>query len=97
VDSTSDFLMIWLQTQMIAVLPMTMAITAMTAGGEEITTWNLSGVVPVKWSGPSLDVMSNNVATETLEIAYQEIIGLGAIGAALSGALSISASASVSF
>jgi len=68
----------------------TMAITAMTAGGEDITTWNLAGVVPVKWTGPSLDVMSNNVATETLEITYQEIIGLGGLGGMLAGALSVS-------
>jgi phage tail-like protein len=97
VDSTSELLMIWLQSNMIAVVPQTMAITAMTAGGEEITTWNLAGVVPVKWSGPSLDVMSNNVATETLEITYQEIIGLGALGGMLSGALSVSASVDISF
>jgi phage tail-like protein len=82
---------------MIAVMPQTMSITACTAGGEEITTWNLSGVVPVKWSGPSLDIMSNNIATETLEVTYQEIIGLGAAGAALSGALTVSATAGVSF
>jgi phage tail-like protein len=94
VDSNSPLLMIWLQTQMIAVLPQTMAITACTAGGEDITTWNLAGVVPVKWSGPALDVMSNNVATETLEVTYQEIIGLGAFGGALAGALSVSASVS---
>ncbi|MCJ7712603.1 MAG: phage tail protein, partial [Chloroflexi bacterium] len=73
------------------------AIAACTASGEEIATWNLAGVVPVKWSGPSLDVMSNNVATETLEIAYQEIIGLGALGGMLAGALSVSASVDVSF
>ena len=59
VDSTSALLMIWLQSNMIAVVPQTMAITACTAAGEEITTWNLVGVVPVKWSGPSLDIMSN--------------------------------------
>lgn len=97
VDSTSPLLMMWLQSNMIAVLPQTMAITAMTAGGGEITTWNLAGVVPVKWSGPTLDLMSNNIATETLEITYQEIIGLGALGGLLAGALSISASANVSF
>jgi len=94
VDSTSQLLMFWLQSNMIAVVPQTMSITAMTAGGEEITTWNLSGVVPVKWTGPSLDIMSNNVATETLEITYQEILGLGALGGMLAGALSISASVS---
>lgn len=97
VDSTSGLLMLWLQSNMIKVIPQTMAITAMTAGGEEITTWNLAGVVPVKWTGPSLDVMSNNVATETLEIAYQEIIGLGALGGLLAGALSVTANVSIGF
>ena len=97
VDSTSELLMLWLQSNMIAVLPQTMAITACTASGEDITTWNLAGVVPIKWSGPSLDVMSNNVATETLEIAFQEIIGLGALGGMLAGALTVSASVNVSF
>ncbi len=91
VDSTSELLMLWLQSNMIAVIPQTMAITAMTMAGEDITTWNLSGVVPVKWSGPSLDIMSNNIATETLEVSYQEIIGLGAVGGLLAGALSVSA------
>ncbi|HEY4189170.1 MAG TPA: phage tail protein [Candidatus Limnocylindrales bacterium] len=94
VDSTSDLLMIWLQSNMLKVVPQTMAITAMTAGGEDITTWNLAGVVPVKWTGPSLDVMSNNVSTETLEVVYQEIIGLGALGGMLAGAMSMSASVS---
>ena len=54
-------------------------------GGDEITTWNLAGVVPVKWTGPSLDIMGNEVATETLEVAYEEIIGLGALGGLLGG------------
>ena len=97
VDATSQVLMFWLQSNMIAVVPQTMAITAMTAGGEDITTWNLSGVVPVKWTGPSLDVMSNNVATETLEVTYQEILGLGSLGGMIAGALSVSASVNVSF
>ncbi|MCJ7710465.1 MAG: phage tail protein, partial [Chloroflexi bacterium] len=56
VDSTSGLLMLWLQSNMIAVLPQTMAISACTASGAEIATWNLAGVVPIKWSGPSLDV-----------------------------------------
>lgn len=97
VDSTSALLMLWLKSNMIAVRPQTMSITACTAGGEDITTWNLAGVVPIKWSGPTLDVMSNNVATETLEITYQEIIGMGALGGMLAGALSASASVNVSF
>jgi len=93
VDSTSDMLMMWLQSNLITVIRRRCR-SRMTAGGEEITTWNLSGVVPVKWSGPSLDIMSNNVATETLEVTYQEIIGLGALGGMLAGALTMSASVS---
>ena len=98
VDSTSDLLMLWLQSNLIAVIPQTMAVTAMTAGGTEITTWNLAGVVPVKWTGPALDIMSNSVATETVEIAYQEIIGgLGGLGGLIAGAASLSGSVNVSF
>ncbi len=96
VDSTSDFLMLWLQSQLIKVIPQTMSITAMTAGGTEVTTWNLSGVTPVKWNGPILDVLSNNVATETLEVTYQEIIGLGGLGGLLAGALTASTATGVS-
>ncbi len=95
VDSTSDLLMTWLQSNMVHVVPQTMAISPMTMAGDEITTWNLSGVVPVKWTGPSLDIMSNNVATETLELTYQEIIGLGMLGTALAGGLSVAANANI--
>jgi phage tail-like protein len=95
VDSTSDFLMLWLQSQLVKVIPQTMSITAMTAGGTEVTTWNLSGVTPVKWNGPILDVLSNNVSTETLEVTYQEIIGLGGLGGLLAGALTASTATGV--
>lgn len=97
VDSTSDLLMLWLQSNMVRVIPQTMSITAVTAAGTDITTWNLSGVVPVKWTGPNLDIMSNNLATETLELTYQEIIGLGALGGAAAGALSASANVGIGF
>ena len=41
------------------------------SAGKEITTWNLAGVVPVKWTGPTLDIMGNAIAMETLEVAYE--------------------------
>jgi phage tail-like protein len=101
VDTTSPALMMWLGSNQMMVVPQTMAITAMTASGEAITTWNLVGAVPVKWTGPSLDVLSNNLATETLEVAYQEISLIGGLASALTGAIggaiSGSVSASVSF
>ena len=80
VDFNSQWLARWMQLEMINVIPQTMAITAMTAAAEEITTWNLAGVIPVKWTGPTLDIMGNAIATETLEVIYQEIIGFGALG-----------------
>jgi phage tail-like protein len=101
VDVTSPALMMWLASNQMMVLPQTMAITAMTAAGEAITTWNLVGAVPVKWTGPALDIMSNSLATETLEVAYQEISLLGglasAVAGAIGGAVSGSVSASISF
>lgn len=75
----------WLSSTQVKVVPQTMAITVMNSAGEEITTWNLGGVVPVKWSGPSLDIFGNQVATETLELAYEMIIGLGGAGTAIAG------------
>ncbi len=99
VDMTSPLLMTWLASNQIAVKPQTMAVTAMTAAGDDITTWSLVGVVPVKWTGPSLDIMSNAVSTETLEVAYQEISLLGGLLGSAVGALAgaIGGSASISF
>lgn len=95
VDSDSELIYIWLTANLIKIIPQTMAITAMDSAGNEITTWNLAGVVPVKWSGPSLDINGNQVAMETLELAYDEMIGLGGVvGAALAGAMTISGSVS---
>ncbi len=92
VDSDSKWLSMWLQSVAIKVVPQTMAITALNAAAEDITTWNLAGVIPVKWTGPTLDLMGNAIATETLEVIYQEIIGFGALGGALAGAITVSGS-----
>jgi phage tail-like protein len=83
VDSNSMYLSMWVQSAMIKVVPQTMAISALNAAAEEITTWNLAGVIPVKWTGPTLDIMGNAIAMETLEVAYEQIIGLGALGTGL--------------
>jgi phage tail-like protein len=46
------------------------AIVATTADGRKIASWSLQGVIPVRWSGPSLSVDSNKPSTETLELAH---------------------------
>ena len=53
-----------------AVERQTAEISALDSEGKAIATWNLDGVYPVKWNGPSLDVGNNQVATESLELAH---------------------------
>ena len=48
----------------------TATISAMTLDGTIVATWNLDGVIPVRWSGPSLNPDSPKVATETVELAH---------------------------
>jgi phage tail-like protein len=45
------------------------------AGGEEVASWNLTGVYPSKWTGPSLDANGKAVATETLELVHNGFLG----------------------
>jgi phage tail-like protein len=83
VDSNSMYVSMWVQSAMVKVVPQTMAITALASDGTEVTTWNLAGCIPVKWTGPTLDIMGNAIAMETLEVAYEQIIGLGGLGTGL--------------
>lgn len=46
------------------------SVTAMTAVEVPVATWHLTGVIPIKWTGPQLSVDSPKVATETLELAH---------------------------
>ena len=46
------------------------AIVARTYHGEPLITWSITGVVPVKWQGPSFSSESAKLATETLELAH---------------------------
>jgi phage tail-like protein len=48
----------------------TAVITAMAREGQVVARWNLDGVIPVRWSGPSLNPDSPKVATETVELAH---------------------------
>jgi len=41
-----------------------------TGDGVVVATWGLIDVVPVRWTGPSLNPDSPKVATETVEIAH---------------------------
>ncbi len=54
-------------------------IQAMTGDGVVVATWGLVDVVPVRWTGPSLNPDSPKVATETVEIAHHGFLHTDAI------------------
>lgn len=67
----------WFASMVNGVEPTTATISAMTADGTIVASWGLLGVVPVRWSGPSLNLDSPKVATETVEIAHHGILPPG--------------------
>ena len=55
----------------------TAVIQAMRADGKVVAEWSLIDVVPVRWTGPSLNADQPKVLTETLEIAHHGFLGKG--------------------
>jgi phage tail-like protein len=60
----------WFASMTSGVKRRTATIQVMSGDGKVVATWELDGVVPVRWSGPSLNLDSPKVATETVEIAH---------------------------
>ncbi|WP_063041010.1 MULTISPECIES: phage tail protein [Nocardia] len=52
-------------------------IRAMTADGTVVAQWGLLGVMPVRWTGPSLNAESPKVAVETIEITHHGFVEPG--------------------
>jgi phage tail-like protein len=48
----------------------TAEIAALTVEGTKVATWSLQGVIPVKWTGPQLNVTGPKVAEESIELAH---------------------------
>jgi phage tail-like protein len=65
----------WIASLKHKVQRQTAAISALDPTGHAIVTWNLDGIFPVRWSGPSLDIGANQVAMETLELAHNGFLG----------------------
>lgn len=70
VGKSSAALTDWLVSFATGVSRRTATITAMTGDGQKVATWSLDGVIPVRWSGPSLNPDSPKVAVETIELAH---------------------------
>ena len=52
-------------------------IAVLDGNGEVVCRWNLTGVCPVKWTGPTLDSGGNQIANETLELAHNGFLAAG--------------------
>lgn len=63
--------------------PTTAEITVLTSDHTPVAKWSLAGVIPVRYSGPSLSATSNKAATETLELAFSSLLDPGALPAGI--------------
>ncbi|MDQ6782995.1 MAG: phage tail protein [Actinomycetota bacterium] len=63
--------MAWITSFAAMPLSTSAQVNALDPEGGLIMTWQLMGVVPVKWTGPSFDAAQLQIATEQLELAYQ--------------------------
>jgi len=78
VDGQTRSVVAWLASVQARVTPATAAITVLDSDGKPVASWNLMGVFPAKWTGPTLDVGANSVAMETLELAHNGFMGVTA-------------------
>jgi phage tail-like protein len=64
----------WFSEQSRAVHRTTASITALDARRNKVAQWQLVGVYPSRWTGPSLAADGNTVPKETLELAHNGFI-----------------------
>jgi phage tail-like protein len=51
-----------------------LSIVLLNEAREEKWRWNLRNAFPTKWTGPTFNATSNEVAVETLEITHEEMV-----------------------
>jgi len=74
-DKDSQTVVKWVSGLVSKVERQNAEIAVMDASGEVVCRWNLTGVCPVKWTGPTLDAGGNQVASESLELAHNGFLG----------------------
>ena len=75
INDTTPSLGKWFTKGKDKVTRQTATVEAYDTAGKRIAGWELAGVVPVKWSGPTLSVEGSAVLLETFELAFDEITG----------------------
>lgn len=67
----------WISSIATGITRPTAQIAALRADGSIVAQWGLIEVLPVRWTGPTLDPANPAVATETLEIAHHGFTDAG--------------------
>jgi phage tail-like protein len=89
IDGDSGKLSAWFSSLAVTVKRQTASISVYNSNREMVAQWNLEGVYPSKYTGPSLTSDGNQIAKETLELAHNGFMGeLGGFGGAAAGAKS---------
>ena len=70
VNSDTRHVAKWIMDMATGYTRTTVKIAARRADRSIVAQWELEGAIPVKWTGPQLNVEGPKVATETLEIAH---------------------------
>jgi phage tail-like protein len=70
IDEHTKTVMEWLKTMADGAHRGHAAITALDSMGNEVVSWSLQSVIPVRWVGPHLDVENRMHAIEILELAH---------------------------
>jgi phage tail-like protein len=76
IDSHSSEIATWVASVAMKLIRQTAQIKVMDASGATVVAWNLTGVYPTKWTGPTLDVGGNQIAYESLELAHTGLTGI---------------------
>lgn len=75
VDSSSINVSDWMASVQSRVRRGTARIAVLDGAGVMVASWDLMGVYPARWTGPSLDVVGSQIAMETLELVHNGFLG----------------------
>jgi phage tail-like protein len=70
VSSDTETVMNWISAYHMLPVPTTGEIKCVSQTGDTLMSWEMFGVSPVSWKGPSFDATTTNVATEVLTLAH---------------------------
>lgn len=77
VDPSSSAVAAWVASVQAVTSRGTAQIAVLDATGKPVTVYSLTGVFPSKYSGPNLDIGSNVIAMESLELIHNGFLGPG--------------------